>query len=229
MHRFFFLAWLYPCLSMANPDTVKCLGPEQTKLGLIYLHGMVDHVKKSGPEEFKNHTALAALAEKEKIRIAFPISPWANPTKKWQGKLHWPRSPKGPTAPGMPEVWEVIKQQAQSCLKNTEKKAVLGFSNGAYFVTQMYLDCLDSRLEWHGTIGSGSLGISQTKPKPCGSLKVLSGDKDLSHNDAKSFAKRLKSLGYDAEFISFSAGHHLPENLSTWIQQNLWMKSPKPK
>ncbi len=219
----FLLLFVFSLPLFAN--STKCIGQEKARLGIIYLHGLMNKDKKTSHHEQVNFKTLAKLAEKESVRIAFPISSWWYQGGQSKNMLYWPRSKKQPPFNlTSKNVWQRLKDQSSECLKYQDKLAVIGFSNGGYFVTQLFFDCPDHKVQWYMTIGSGGLSFNPKTLKKCGPIRFFTGKSDLTRNKAARFTQRLKTLSIDANHFEYPGGHHLPADLSPWFKNLKWLQ-----
>ncbi len=198
--------------SPSDDISFSCMGPEGSKINLVYLHGM-DSATPSQQEQ-TNRGVLAKIANELNIRIALPRASKPCPTQPnsvcwgWSFNQSEIDSTKG-----------TIEAAAQNCFGTKAHYGMLGFSNGGYLLSQAYRSCtLQTNFPdggWLAIVGaarySGNLPVQPASLKGCGSLTILSGSEDQYNSDLnQNYLHVLAAKGADATEIPYSGGHLLP-------------------
>lgn len=111
--------------TLATPLDVSCIGPDNAKGFLIYLHGMDS--KSPSKQELQNRKILNDLASKYNLKIALPRAQMQCPTQP--GSICW-----GWTwnASELANIIPQILESREQCFPNDQPFGVIGFSNGGY-------------------------------------------------------------------------------------------------
>lgn len=176
---------------LRQPRATDCIGAPDAPLRVVYLHGLDTY----GPtwQEMKSRATLRAVARTAGARIALPRAPG-----RWTADLAGSR--------------KAIDESARRCFGNSSAPYVLlGFSEGAYLVNEMYLECRPDRVAWfisaggEGSVPKGALADASV----CGRMVVIAGRHEPSYVVNRGFARRLQKRGGDVRFIEHDGVHEL--------------------
>jgi hypothetical protein len=202
MKRFLFLVAIFGFSNSAFSGEVLCLGPKDARESLIYLHGM-DPVAPSS-QELATRADLERLGHELGLRVAVPRSQTLCPKDKTL--LCWPQTSRDTLS----LTWEKILSDSALCFTRTPSDPILlGFSNGAYFATQLWQECLPSGPRRVLAIGSGETRREKAPAASCGRLTLLVGRRDQVLPSARAFHKRLLARKSKIDFIEFDGGHQV--------------------
>ncbi|MBC7659938.1 MAG: alpha/beta hydrolase [Chitinophagaceae bacterium] len=198
-----FALFLFPIdEGYAKSFPTECLGESKGAKGrLVYLHGFEPLKGGRSEAEEQNRQLLKRLAREFSLVIALPRGPPC-PNQK----LCWPSRDED-------EVLDTFQGLEESILKCWDKDStysLVGFSNGGYYAFKIYKLHQDKRLI--RIIASGSSGLwdsGKEKPNPLSRFQLTIGDRDITLNDAKSFAGQFVKSVPDFRLRIFKGGHHL--------------------
>lgn len=200
------LAVLLSSMAHAEP---QCLGDPQAKHQLIYFHGMDEG--EPGKQEQENRDLLARLAKDLSLRIALPRG-----QSRCKGQRCW----ESGTKPQLEASYQDALRQAKTCIAVDGPFHAIGFSNGGYFISKIFHNCLTPQPQ--SLLAIASAGVApdaKTSLKNCGHHGQLIGDRDITLNKAKTYDRALKKLAADTTLQIFRGGHRVPEaELRQWLQ-----------
>lgn len=204
LRPFFFAAavivlsiFIRAALSSAAPrraSAAGCIGEASAPLRMVYLHGLDTY----GPswKEVENRETLRALAHAVNARIALPRT-----------RGFWPQGHPAARATAR----SVIADAAGRCFDGGAEYGLLGFSNGANLVNELFIHCDEWPAPWMISIGGeGSARNATAAHRRCGRLIVIAGRHEPTYRIAANFASRLAKLGADVRLIEHSGAHEIP-------------------
>ncbi len=178
-HAFLGLAHNKPALPC------ECIGTSPSRVNVVYLHGLDTF----GPSwtEMRNRDKLRAISRLLGARIALPRT-----------RSSWLRSPA-----------TQIRAAAASCFPRGEPFVVVGFSDGANAVNQLFLDCRTDVATQYVSIGSsaGFEGRHEAGKTRCGTLTLIAGRHEPGLTTTRLLARQL-----GARFYEHPGPHELPFN-----------------
>jgi len=177
--------------SRGRPLPCTCIGPRDANLNIVYLHGL-DTIAPSWVE-LQNRARLHALARHLHARIALPRA-----SGRWlQG-------------PGIAESVGMIKAAASECFQ-PGGFVLLGFSDGANLVNELFLQCRSDVASTFIAIG-GSSGAPRHPGdlSVCGRLFLVAGHHEPGFSTNKAYARQLARRGANVQFIEHSGPHEIP-------------------
>ncbi len=186
--------------------STECLGPSDAKKEAIFLHGM-DDLGKSSPDNQKAKEIISKIAVEHSLRV---FAPRASETCKHFGRVQ--RCWKSQRNQSSADYTKQILSLAKGCLSSKTPDFFIGFSNGGYFTSRLFLECQKDFTSTHFIVvaAAGSLAQGRDSLKSCGKLSLLVGSDDkLTLPDAKSFFSKVLSRGADVKFVSPKGGHKL--------------------
>jgi len=134
-----------------NTSLVSCEGPEDADVGLVYLHGM-DSPSPS-PQEMSNRAVLEAVARHFSMRVAILRSLTRCSWRPEQ--LCWSWRDRNQL---LSRHEEIVRKSAP-CFAKEARLILLGFSNGAFFATDIANRCVptpfSSVIAFGGGTGAG--------------------------------------------------------------------------
>jgi pimeloyl-ACP methyl ester carboxylesterase len=184
----------------AKTPATECLGPNEAKGHLIYLHGLTPPGEATA-EEGENRKALEQLARELSLRIAMPRGSLC-PT----GKVCWPAADKNEVL----KTFDDLREKAKSCWSGNPRYDLLGFSNGGYFAFKLYKVHQDPQLA--RILATGSAGIWDPKsdqPHPSSRFFLMIGRQDITLKKASQLAGILRKALPGFRFETFPGGHRL--------------------
>jgi hypothetical protein len=169
-----------------------CIGPRQARLDIVYLHGRDTYAPSW--QEIRNRQTLRAISEVLQARIALPRT-----------RSGWPQ--KAQIAGSV----EQIRAAAAVCFDEPHF-VVLGFSDGANAVNQLFVQCRTDVASAFVSAGSSegiaSRGIAGLNR--CGQLRLIAGRHEPGFATTSMFARQLARQGGDVRFYEHPGPHELP-------------------
>jgi|ERR1043165_81982 hypothetical protein len=175
----------------AQPPPCTCFGPRDTDLNIVYLHGL-DTIAPSWME-LQNRAKLHVIAKHLHARIALPRA-----SGRW---LHGSR---------IAESLGIIKEASSECFRRGNF-VLLGFSDGANLVNELFVQC---RSDVTSTFVA--VGPSETIPRhsvdwsACGHFFLVAGRHEPGFSTNQAYAQQLARRGAKVQFIEHSGPHELP-------------------
>lgn len=205
MRQMFIASILFFTASLALSAT-ECIGPENAKKSIVYLHGM--DTESPSSQELGNRAVLNELAKKLNIRFALPRAKEKCPPNPKQVCWTWAAK----TSADLANVKATITSAASDCFSNKDY-SVLGFSNGGVAVTAMLRLCEKVDFKYAVVIGAAG-GWFSTDPKnlkDCNpSLISLLGSKDTANQKpVRDLISHLVSLKAPAALVEYDGDHRL--------------------
>lgn len=171
----------------------ECAGATPSRVNVVYLHGR-DTFAPSWTE-IRNRYKLSAIAQLLRARIAFPRS-----RSSWLPQ-------RSNTDPSVAH----IRAAADTCFPRGAPFVVVGFSDGANAVNQLFLDCRSGVTSEYVSIGSSQADIRNSVPLAgCGHLVLIAGQHEAGLTATRLLARQLAKRGADVEFHEHPGPHELP-------------------
>jgi predicted esterase len=188
---------------------VSCLGPENAKSYVIYLHG-IDSPAPSA-QEVENRRILSDLAKQDDIRIALPRAKSACPTQFGSQCWGWKFDDAELT-----EILPQILNSRAACFAAEKPFKILGFSNGGYLLLHWYArgmrpsfgdvpDFLITSGSGKGYVPSDQTNLSSNPPL---TLEIGRND-EFNFDSSEKFFHALKDLKAPVTLFEFEGGHNL--------------------
>lgn len=175
-----------------------CVGPSDSKVKIIYLHGIDD--PSIGNQERRNRKLLQRLGDTERWRIAILRGNRRCISGK---KVCWTSKGSG----GVERTYKYILESANKCFDTQKKFSLIGFSNGGYYLASLFNKCLAPLPQFLIAMGSSASG---TVKGPCVPIALLIGKRDITLDKAKLYFRTLKQKGVDVKMSVFEGGHMIP-------------------
>jgi predicted esterase len=155
--------------------------------------------------ELQNRAKLVALADTLHARIALPRAPG-----RWSRRNAAAESIEG------------IDAAAAECFGGRDF-VLLGFSDGANLVNQLFLDCRTDVTRRFVSVGS-SEGLAGRRAVPesrCGRIALLAGHREPGFATTRTFARQLARSGATVTFVEHPGPHELPvEELLRFLEDD---------
>ena len=175
-----------------EPLPCTCIGRRDAAVNIVYLHGL-DTVAPSW-QEIQNREKLRAIAQILDARIALP-----------RGPGRWPQRSD------IAKSVDLIEQASRACFRSS-RLMVVGFSDGANVVNQLYVSCRPDIASTYVSAGSSEVAFRRDAQSlaRCGQLVLIAGRHEPGFETTRIFATQLAKRGYRVQFVAHSGPHELP-------------------
>lgn len=221
--RKFNVLFILQLLISVDLAATECIGPNDAKNGVVYLHGMDTSTPSS--MEVTNRTTLTKISNELEVTIALPRAKDRCPT---QPSLHcwgWNFN----DAKIMDSALASVQAAKDFCFPKAKNVGLVGFSNGGYVVNYALKSCKKSEINWSISIGAASTWKDNEGPElsNCGKYIFMAGSEEEALHTIKKMIPWLTKRKVDFDIMEFPGGHTVPyKELKTVIQTNLTISSP---